>query len=319
MSRTSIIITSHNRPRLLARAVESARLAGRDLEIVVVDDASTDETAQVCESFGDIHYVRVERNLGVAGARNVGLVVSQGEFVSFLDDDDVRLPGSIDRQVEILKREPQVMFVYGQAISEDENGKQHDPYPSICADGDIFWKLVQRNFIPCGSVVFRRRCLSSIGLLVDQIAGIDDWDLWVRIAEIYPVIAMTAPVLIWRRSTPLSGQGSSRAAVMASRSIRQFRDVWMKLPRARAAANKTRRAAWRGFSRNVAEHLIWQSARSVRRGDLRQPLWNLAQLRRLHPLTLALIVRDRTRQISTSNSSRLQVGARANRPLQKLN
>jgi len=319
MRRTSIIITSHNRPRLLVRAVESARLAGGDLEIVIVDDASNDETAQVCQTLSDVKYVRVERNLGVAGARNVGLVVSRGEFVTFLDDDDLRLPSSIDRQLQVLEREPQSVLVYGQAIPADEDGKQHDPYPSICAEGDIFWQLVQSNFIPCGSVVFRRSCLSSIGILNDQVAGIDDWDLWVRIAEIYPVIAMTAPVLIWRRSTPVSGQGSSRADVMASLSIRQFRDVWMNLPRARAAARKTKRAAWQGFSRHVAEHLIWQSARSLRCGDLRQALWNLAQLPRLHPLTLALIARDRTHRISVSNSSPLQVGPQANRRLHKLN
>ena len=69
----------------------------------------------------------------------------------------------------------------------------------------------------------------------------------------------------------------------------------------------------------VNDALIWQSARSVRWGDLRQPLWNLVQLPRLHPLTLALIMRDRMQRLSTSNSSRFEVGAQANRRFQKLN
>jgi hypothetical protein len=94
MQRVSIIITTHNRPRLLSRAVASARLSGRDPEIVVVDDASTDETGEVCRSLPDISYIRVDHQQGVACARNLGLKASSGEFISFLDDDDERLPGA---------------------------------------------------------------------------------------------------------------------------------------------------------------------------------------------------------------------------------
>src|SRR5713226_864400 len=103
MPKASIIITTYDRPHLLPRAVQSARAEGSDVEIVVVDDASVDETAQVCETLLGIKYVRVDRNQGVAGARNIGLVASQGEYVSFLDDDDVRLPQSLDRQIEALQ------------------------------------------------------------------------------------------------------------------------------------------------------------------------------------------------------------------------
>src|SRR5258705_921529 len=89
MSRTSVIITTNNRPALLPRAIDSARAAGREIEIVVVDDASSDETADLCRTIPGIKYVRVDRNQGVAGARNIGLVSSSGEYVAFLDDDDV--------------------------------------------------------------------------------------------------------------------------------------------------------------------------------------------------------------------------------------
>src|SRR5262245_35276375 len=102
MPKVSIIITTHNRPAILPRAIESARAAGRNVEIVVVDDASCDETATVCQSINGIKYVRIDRNQGVAGARNVGLVASSGEYLNFLDDDDLRLPGSIDQQLRLL-------------------------------------------------------------------------------------------------------------------------------------------------------------------------------------------------------------------------
>ncbi|MDQ5836983.1 MAG: glycosyltransferase, partial [Acidobacteriota bacterium] len=98
MPSVSVIIPTHNRPRLLPRAVESAHAAGEDVEVVIVDDASTDETAEVCRGLAGVKYIRLERNQGVAGARNVGLLASGGEYVAFLDDDDLRLPGSLDLQ-----------------------------------------------------------------------------------------------------------------------------------------------------------------------------------------------------------------------------
>ena len=294
MPRASIIIATHSRPQWLRRTVESARSAGRDVEIVVVDDASSDETAEVCRNLSGINYVRVDRNQRVAGARNVGLVASRGEYLSFLDDDDTRLPGSLDFQLKALDREPQAGLIYGQAILGDHEGKaERNSYPADCPQGDIFWRLLSRNFIPCGSVVFRRSCLSSVGLLDDGIPGLDDWDLWVRIAEIYPIMALETPAIIWRRSTPASGQGTSQAAGLVSLSVRQFRHCWMNLPRARTASKRARRAAWRAFSENMAEHLLWESARALRRGRPGQSLRDLSVLPRLSPLSLMRIVEHR--------------------------
>ena len=292
--KASIIITTHNRPHLLPRAVESARAAGSDVEIVVVDDASADETAAVCRNLSGINYVRVERNQRVAGARNIGLVASHGEYLSFLDDDDARLPDSLDAQIETLEREPRAGLIYGRAIFANQDGAPGtQSYPTECPAGDVFWKLLSRNFIPCGSTVFRRSCLAQVGLLDDSIPGLDDWDLWIRIAEIYPVASADAPVAIWRRSTPASAQGTSNAADLVSMSVKKFRNSWMKLPRAAAAARKVRRDAWRQFSENMAEHLIWESARALRCGELRRSFKNLSILPWLHPLTIARIAEHR--------------------------
>ena len=294
MPRASIIIATHSRPQLVTRAVESARASGRDVEIVVVDDASSDDTAGVCKNLSGINYVRLDRNQRVAGARNVGLVASCGEYLSFLDDDDTRLPGSLDTQIEALEREPQAGLIYGQAIFCDQEGRpSNKSYPSDCPQGDVFWKLLARNFIPCGSAVFRRSCLSRVGLLDDSIPGLDDWDLWVRIAEICPIMAAETPVITWRRSTPVSGQGTSKAASLVSMSVQKFRGCWMNLPRAAGAARKTKRVAWQEFSENMAEHLIWESARALRCGEFRQPLKNLSVLPWLDPLTTIRIAEHR--------------------------
>jgi glycosyltransferase involved in cell wall biosynthesis len=294
MPKASVIIITHNRPRLLQRAVESARIAGTDLEIVVVDNASVDETPELCKSLPGIEYVRIERKQELGGARNVGLAASRGEYVTFLDDDDVRLPNTVDQQIGILETEPSTGLIYGQAIfANQDSNPQHRSYPRECPQGDIFWKLLTRNFIPCGSVIFRRSCLSRVGLFDDDIPRITDWDLWVRIAELYPIIAVETPVFVWRRSTPASGQATSQAAKVVLVAVRQFRRRWMNLQRAANASRESRQAAWRGFCENMAEHLIWESARAVRYGHFYQASKNVLTVRRLHPLAIAWIVKNR--------------------------
>ena len=295
MPRASIIITTHNRPQLLPRAIESVRAAGKEIEIVVVDDASSDETAGICQSIPGINYVRVDRNQGVAGARNVGLVASSGEFVSFLDDDDLRLPGSIDQQIRILDQSAEAALIYAQAIPEGPDGKQRKPYPTEFPQGDVLWNLLIRNFIPSGAVIFRRDCLSQIGLLDDSIPGIDDWDLWIRIAEVFPVVALESPVMIWRQSTATSAQGSSDTVELIEHGRRRFRKEWVRLPRIAAASSEKREQAWREFSKNIAEHLAWKSFSAFRKAHVGRALRSAWILIQLHPSALVHLFRRWTR------------------------
>jgi glycosyltransferase involved in cell wall biosynthesis len=291
MSRASVIITTNNRPALLPRAIESARASGREIEIVVVDDASADETADTCRRIPGIKYVRVDRNQGVAGARNIGLVASSGEFLTFLDDDDLRVAGSLDSQIRILDQTPEAMMIYGQAIPEGANGARCQPYPRECPQGDIFWELLIRNFIPSGSVVFRRACISQIGLLDDSIPGIDDWDFWIRIAEIFPVAAIETPVLVWRQSTAISAQGSSDTLDLIERGRRRFRSEWAHLPRVARAEPKKKKFAWQAFSKNIAEHLAWESFAAVRTAQITRASRGLRTLLQLHPAAVAGLAR----------------------------
>ena len=291
MPKVSVIIATHNRPRLLPAAIGSARAAAREVEIVVVDDASCDETSAVCKSISDIKYLRVDRNQRVAGARNIGLIASSGDYITFLDDDDVRLPNSLDEQIAVLEQNPQAAFVYGQAITETSSGEPGTTYPVDCPRGDIFWQLLTRNFIPCGSVVFRRSVVSAIGLLDDAIPGIDDWDFWVRIAELFPVVALEAPTIIWRQSSPSSTQGSSDTVEIIATSSRHFRRVFRNLPRFAGSSRQDQQRAWRDFSGNVAEHLAWKTLSSLRACELGHCLKSARALLSLHPVALVHLLR----------------------------
>lgn len=265
MPKVSLIIPTHNRCTLLPRAVESARRAGSDVEIIVVDDASTDATREVCECWDDVRYLRAQRRLGLGGARNVGLIASRSPYVSFLDDDDVRLPASLDAQVELLEAQPLAGLIYGRALYGDEQCRpKGGAYPEECPRGDIFWELLSWNFIPCPTVVFRRACLTRVGLLEEEAPGVEDWDLWVRIAELYPVLATEDAVAVWRQPTPASGQFTSRAERLHRESRRLHREKWLHLPRAVEAGSRRRREAARAFSDCASQQLIWEAAAKLK-------------------------------------------------------
>src|SRR3954465_13975067 len=106
MLSVSIIIATRNRCGLLPRAIDSARRAGANVEVIVIDDASEDRTREACApllSDGRVRYLRLSRQLGVAAARNVGLISSTAPYITFLDDDDLRLPNSLDQQLELME------------------------------------------------------------------------------------------------------------------------------------------------------------------------------------------------------------------------
>jgi glycosyltransferase involved in cell wall biosynthesis len=268
MALTSIIIPTHDRPELLPRAVESARRAGGDVEIVVVDDGSTDATSAVCASFHDIVYVRLEERHGVGYARAAGIAASSGSYLSFLDDDDARLPGSIDRQVAVLEAEPEAALVYGQMYRATQSLAIHRRRlsPRFCRGGDVFWMLMGSNFIPSCTVVVRRSAVESVGGLFHEAAPADDWDLWLRIAERYPVAALAEPVSIYRVPTLWSKQGSSRVADGLLTADARVLERCAKLPRALANPRAFRRAARRAKGL-MCLRLLTETLEAARRGD----------------------------------------------------
>ncbi|HEX2836282.1 MAG TPA: glycosyltransferase family 2 protein [Thermoanaerobaculia bacterium] len=268
MALTSIIIPTHARPELLSRSVESARRAGREIEVVVVDDGSTDETSAVCASFRDIVYVRLEERRGVGCARAAGIAASSGTYISFLDDDDARLPGSIDRQLAILEASPDAALVYGQIYRATQSLAidERRLFPRNCPDGDLFWKLIDHNFIPTCSVVVRRSAIESVGGVFDEAAPADDWDLWLRIAERYPIVALPQPVSIYRQPTFWSKQGSSRVVDGLLFADLRVLERCAKLPRAVADPQAFRRAA-RRVRGVLCLRLLAETAVAARRGD----------------------------------------------------
>jgi glycosyltransferase involved in cell wall biosynthesis len=287
MARISVIIPTHNRPQALPRAVESARAAGTDVEIIVVDDASIDDTAEVCRRLEEIKYVRLERNQGVAGARNVGIMKSTGAYIAFLDDDDLRLPGSLDAQAAILNENPEAGFVCGAMIMADQ---EYQPTGEVFlprTSGDVFWDLLELDFpvMPLSTLI-RKDCFLRVGMLNRKLPGIDDWDIFTRISEVYPVLVVDQPIGVYRQPTPSSVQGSSSQATQLRRaSCHQLR--LLGLPRARQASASKRRAVRRRAINRIADTLLWNAAQYWPRGEYRAVWANIMVALRLNPLRAA--------------------------------
>ena len=270
MPRISVIIPTFNRPYLLPRAVNSAQGAGEDVEVIVVDDASVGETAELCRSLPGIKYIRLDRNQGVAGARNVGVLASSADFIAFLDDDDIRLPGTLDLQLKALLDDSAAGFVCAPVLCADQTGELTGEvsFPKH-RGGDMFWELLRVEFpvFPL-TVVMRKECFFAAGLFDRDIPRIDDWDLLVRVAELYKVLVVTEPAGIYRMATPVSGQGTSSLSSHLTLIANQQRKL-LALPRVAARPRGERKALRRNALNNISDILLWNVYTWLPRGAYR--------------------------------------------------
>jgi hypothetical protein len=251
----------------------------------VVDDASTDETAEVCRKLDGIRYIRLERNQRTAGARNIGILASTAKYIAFLDDDDLRLPGSLDLQIEALEANPEAGMIYSQVILCDQAGNTGGAkQPASCPAGDIFWELLGLDWaILLQASVIRKECFFRVGILDSYLPGIDDWDITVRIAELYQVAALEQPVTVYREPTPFSSQGSSSLHILASKAVPHQKQL-LTLPRAVAASAEKRKDARQRLLRKTSQSMIWQAATYLPEGANKYARANLLTALRLNPL-----------------------------------
>ncbi len=289
MPSVSVVITTYNRSRLLPHAIESAKSAASDPEIVVVDDCSTDDTPEVCAKIEGIRYVRLSVNGGLAHARNTGITESSSEFIAFLDDDDLRLPGSLDKQLRAIMLDENIALCYGQALIGDARRQlpTGEIYPLKFPQGDIFWELLEDNFIPMPSVLARKSSLLKAGGFNTDLQLIEDWDMWLRLTDYSPVVAVAEPVAIHRKANSGSGQMCSNSAALCRQALRVQQSA-LNRPRGRAASGKQRREVQRKFRNRVYDILMTEATNSIHEGNARSARANLFDALRYRPFrTLA--------------------------------
>jgi hypothetical protein len=191
MPAVSVIIPTYNTAHLISDAIDSVLAQTyRDLEIIVVDDGSTDNTAEVLADYQDrISYIYQE-NQERSAARNNGIGRAQGEYVAFLDADDYWAPDKLTKQIALLAQRPDLGLVYSQAQTFYGDRK----WPRILGTDfskieelNVFEGLLLGKSIPTLTVVVRTECLQTVGLFDERIIIGEDWDLWLRITLKYAV------------------------------------------------------------------------------------------------------------------------------------
>lgn len=270
MSIVTVVITTYNRAQFLQRAIQSALQAGSDLEVVVVDDCSTDETSELCAQLANIRYVRLSANQGLANARNVGIAESSSEFIAFLDDDDLRLPGSLEKQLDRMLADEHIALCYGQALIGDARRQlpTGEIYPGQCPRGDVFWELLEHNFIPMPSMLARKSVLLKVGGFNTTLTLIEDWDLWLRISERFLVEAVEEPVAIHRKANAHSGQMCSNAGALCKQALR-VQQMALGRTRAQNAARAKRRHVESKLRDRAYEVLMAGATDLIHNGDTR--------------------------------------------------
>ena len=218
----SVIIPTYNRGAAIAPTIESVlsqTLPSEHYEIIIIDDGSTDDTLQFLHNeYSKYANVRIfsQLNAGVANARNKGLQGARGEFVAFLDHDDLWLPQKLEKQVEVLRAKFDVGVVYcgWQDIKNEDDLSS----PRIAQNalrkmptGEVYPQLLRWNFIVSMSVpLVRANLIREIGGFDANVAPNDDWDLWLRLARKTSFACVPEVLVLYRRHSKQQSQTSEK-------------------------------------------------------------------------------------------------------------
>ena len=276
----SVVIPCYNQGRFLAEAIDSVlRQTCPPAEVVVVDDGSTDDTANVAQSYAKVTYLR-QPNAGAPSARNHGLRLSQGAFVLFLDADDRLLPEALAQGKTALDDHPDWALVTGHVRLITADGTAETTPPQAHAAGDQFLALLRSNYIwTPGVVLYRRSVLDAVGGFDPAALASADYELNVRIARQHAIGCHHNVMLEYRHHdhNMSSDVGRMLRSAVAVR-LRQRRFV---------VSNPVAHRAWKEgievVRADYGERLIDQVKRDLREGRVARAATGILYLLRYYP------------------------------------
>ncbi len=184
----SLVIVCYNQARYLPEAIQSALAQTYQfVEILVVDDGSTDETAQVASAYPRVRCIH-QGNRGLAAARNTGLRHSVGEYIVFLDADDRLLPGALQEGMHCFGEFPDSAFVSGAYHNVFSDGSPAPTDPQQFVEADHYWRMLQGNYIGMhAAVMYRREKIVAVGGFRENLPACEDYELYLRMMRRWPV------------------------------------------------------------------------------------------------------------------------------------
>lgn len=276
----TVVIPAYNQARFLDEAIASVLSQNYDpLDVVVVDDGSTDDTARVAATFPAVRYI-AQQNSGVSAARNRGLAASSGELIVFLDADDRLLPGALAAGARVLAADPALGFAAGYSRFITRDGTPQPTGQPRREGSDPYLTLLRRNRIRNPAMVmFRRDLVARAGGFDTSVNACADYDLYLRISRDHPVAFHDQVVADYRKH----GENmSDNAALMMRQLVAVMR---RQRPHLTTGA---RRDAWRDGIVNIrsyyGDRIVTQLRDRVRRSSgWRRTIEDVATLLCWHP------------------------------------
>lgn len=199
----SIVLPTHNRALTIVRAVNSVLdQSYRNIELIVVDDASTDSSLELLGQIDDprLHILKQSQCGGAASARNRGVAHAKGEYLAFQDSDDYWLPEKLAKQVKLIARQREPLgLVYCSALRIHGQGRQVNFIPfnmSKQIEGNIHSNLLARNFIWTQTWLLKRELFDALGGFDAKIKRLEDWDFVLRLSKQYPIGCVAEPMVM---------------------------------------------------------------------------------------------------------------------------
>lgn len=184
LDQVSVILPTYNRSQMLGGAIETVLAQTyRNFELLIIDDGSTDKTKEIIQRYNDkrIRYIWQENSGSPAGARNTGLKMVKGKYIAFLDSDDLWFSSKLEKQVEFLNKNDEILLVATNFIVFSNSGVF---IKDITLSRNIrvsFHQLINRNMIINSSVILRKEIADVIGLQDENLSSMEDYDYWLRI------------------------------------------------------------------------------------------------------------------------------------------
>jgi glycosyltransferase involved in cell wall biosynthesis len=226
-AKVSVVLATYNYGRYLAGALESAlSQTMSDLEIIVIDDGSTDETKQVMASYLADPRVRYHDtgHHGQPAAKNAGIRLARAPLVAFLDADDLWLPTKLEKQLALFDADLALAVVYSRRILIDEQGRHLQFQEADLRRGNILAAMFRNNFICFSSAVVRRDVLEEVGSFDENLPLAIDYDLWLRIAQRYPFDFVDEPLVKYRTGHASLSRRTEERVKIAARIMDRFLD-----------------------------------------------------------------------------------------------
>lgn len=274
MPKISVIIPAYNAMAYLPETLESVfKQTFLDFEILIINDGSSDNIVEWASQIQDSRVRLIsQKNQGLSGARNTGIWSSKGEYLAFLDADDIWEANKLEKQVEYLEKNLNIGLVSSWVSSIDDKGNIQESYQYPQAEGnDLTKELFRGNIMICGSTpLVRRICFEKVGFFERSLSSAADWDMWLRIARYYSIAVIKEPLVRYRRhSNNMSKNFRLMLEEIDQLMYRAFEIQWPKVKKIKVIASSLfcTKAAFECFIKNDTHEAFW----FAKQGLIRRP------------------------------------------------